>query len=98
MHYVVGPREVFLRVAVGFCTFGAGQAAFVVFRNSCPEACHAHETVVDSTTRSTTMIGLGCMRLSTVEPRDPVRAVSVINAALDAGATMLDTADAYCLD
>src|SRR5262245_42554394 len=44
------------------------------------------------------MIGLGCMRLSTLEPRDPVRAVAVIHAALDAGATLLDTADAYCLD
>ncbi len=44
------------------------------------------------------MIGLGCMRLSTVEPRDPARAVAVIHAALDAGATLLDTADAYCLD
>jgi aryl-alcohol dehydrogenase-like predicted oxidoreductase len=44
------------------------------------------------------MIGLGCMRLSTVEPRDPARAVAVIHAALDAGATLLDTADSYCLD
>ena len=38
------------------------------------------------------------MRLSTVEPRDPDRAVGVIHTALDAGATLLDTADAYCLD
>src|SRR5687767_5929139 len=45
-----------------------------------------------------TMIGLGCMRLSTVTTRDPVRAVEVIVAALDAGATLLDTADVYCLD
>src|SRR5688572_17518200 len=44
------------------------------------------------------MIGLGCMRLSTVAPRDPERAIAVIHAALDAGATLLDTADAYCLD
>src|SRR5262245_15155912 len=44
------------------------------------------------------MIGLGCMRLSTVEPRDPARAVAVIHTALDAGATLLDTADCYCLD
>src|SRR5262245_23919054 len=44
------------------------------------------------------MIGLGCMRLSTIEPRDPARAIAVIHAALDAGATLLDTADAYCLD
>jgi aryl-alcohol dehydrogenase-like predicted oxidoreductase/histidinol phosphatase-like enzyme len=44
------------------------------------------------------MIGLGCMRLSTLEPRDPARAVAVIHAALDAGVTLLDTADAYCLD
>jgi len=38
------------------------------------------------------------MRLSTIEPRDPARAVAVIHAALDAGVKMLDTADAYCLD
>jgi aryl-alcohol dehydrogenase-like predicted oxidoreductase/histidinol phosphatase-like enzyme len=45
-----------------------------------------------------TMIGLGCMRLSTIEPRDTARAIAVIHAALDAGVTLLDTADAYCLD
>lgn len=44
------------------------------------------------------MIGLGCMRLSTIAPRDPAGAIAVIHAALDAGATLLDTADAYCLD
>src|SRR5262249_31031067 len=44
------------------------------------------------------MIGLGCMRLSTIEPRDSARAVAVIHAAFDAGVTLLDTADAYCLD
>ena len=44
------------------------------------------------------MIGLGCMRLSAVEPRDPSHGIAVIHAALSAGATLLDTADAYCLD
>src|SRR5688500_855534 len=44
------------------------------------------------------MIGLGCMRLSTAADRDDERGVAVIRAALDAGATLLDTADAYCLD
>ena len=44
------------------------------------------------------MIGLGCMRLSTVADRDDERAIEVIRAALDAGATLLDTADAYCHD
>lgn len=44
------------------------------------------------------MIGLGCMRLSTIPSRDDARSVAVIRAALDAGATLLDTADAYCLD
>jgi aryl-alcohol dehydrogenase-like predicted oxidoreductase/histidinol phosphatase-like enzyme len=42
------------------------------------------------------MIGLGCMRLSTAADRDDKRAVAVIRAALDAGATLLDSADAYC--
>jgi aryl-alcohol dehydrogenase-like predicted oxidoreductase len=44
------------------------------------------------------MIGLGCMRLSTAADRDEGRAVAVIHAALDAGATLLDTADSYCHD
>ena len=44
------------------------------------------------------MIGLGCMRLSTLAERDDERSVAVIRAALDAGATLLDTSDAYCLD
>lgn len=43
-------------------------------------------------------VGLGCMRLSTDHERDGERGVAVIRAALDAGATVLDTADAYCLD
>ena len=43
-------------------------------------------------------IGLGCMRLSTTADRDDARAIAVLHAALDAGATFLDTADAYCLD
>jgi aryl-alcohol dehydrogenase-like predicted oxidoreductase/histidinol phosphatase-like enzyme len=41
---------------------------------------------------------MGCMRLSTKADRDDARAVSVLHAALDAGVTLLDTADAYCLD
>jgi aryl-alcohol dehydrogenase-like predicted oxidoreductase/predicted kinase len=40
-------------------------------------------------------IGLGCMRLSTDKDRDEDRAIDVIHAALDAGVTLLDTADAY---
>ncbi len=38
------------------------------------------------------------MRLSTLPDRDDDRAMAVLHAALDAGATFLDTADAYCLD
>ena len=38
------------------------------------------------------------MRLSTAPDRDDERGIAVIRAALDAGATLLDTADAYCLD
>ncbi|MCI0432740.1 MAG: aldo/keto reductase [Gemmatimonadetes bacterium] len=44
------------------------------------------------------MIGLGCMRLSTVAERNRDRAIAVIHGALEAGATLLDTADSYCLD
>ena len=38
------------------------------------------------------------MRLSTAVDRDDERGVAVIRAALDAGATLLDTADSYGLD
>jgi len=41
-------------------------------------------------------VALGCMRLSTEPERDETAAVTVIHAALDAGVTLLDTADAYC--
>jgi aryl-alcohol dehydrogenase-like predicted oxidoreductase/histidinol phosphatase-like enzyme/predicted kinase len=50
------------------------------------------------TTSTGRLIGHGCMRLSTLAERDDERGVAVIRAALDAGATLLDTADAYCLD
>ena len=43
-------------------------------------------------------IGLGCMRLSTAADRDDARSIEVIHAALDAGATLLDTSNAYCHD
>ena len=36
------------------------------------------------------------MRLSTRPGREDTQAIAVIHAALDAGATLLDTADAYC--
>src|SRR5688500_10911583 len=57
-----------------------------------------HSQTLTHSTGSPRMIGLGCMRLSTAADRDDERAVSVIRAALDAGATLLDTADAYCRD
>ena len=38
------------------------------------------------------------MRLSTSPDRDEARSLAVLHAALDAGVTFLDTADAYCLD
>jgi aryl-alcohol dehydrogenase-like predicted oxidoreductase len=38
------------------------------------------------------------MRLSTDPNRDDHRSVAVLRAALDAGVTLLDTADAYCRD
>src|SRR5688572_19724747 len=44
------------------------------------------------------MIGLGCMRLSTAVGRNDDRGIAIIRAALDAGATLLDSADAYCRD
>ena len=41
-------------------------------------------------------LALGCMRLSTEPDRDEPAAIAVLHAALDAGVTLLDTADAYC--
>jgi len=41
-------------------------------------------------------LALGCMRLSTERDRDETAAIAVLHAALDAGVTLLDTADAYC--
>jgi aryl-alcohol dehydrogenase-like predicted oxidoreductase/histidinol phosphatase-like enzyme/predicted kinase len=43
-------------------------------------------------------IAIGCMRLSTDPDRNDDRAIAVLHAAFDAGVTLLDTADAYCLD
>jgi aryl-alcohol dehydrogenase-like predicted oxidoreductase/predicted kinase/histidinol phosphatase-like enzyme len=43
-------------------------------------------------------IAIGCMRLSTDPDRDDDRSVAVLHAAFDAGVTLLDTADAYCLN
>ena len=51
-----------------------------------------------ATTLERRAIGLGCMRLSTSVERDDERAIAVIRAALDAGVTLLDTADAYGRD
>jgi aryl-alcohol dehydrogenase-like predicted oxidoreductase/predicted kinase/histidinol phosphatase-like enzyme len=44
------------------------------------------------------LVGMGCMRLSTDPDRDEARGIAVLHAALDAGITLLDTADAYCHD
>jgi aryl-alcohol dehydrogenase-like predicted oxidoreductase len=43
-------------------------------------------------------IGLGEMPLSIPGRPDEDRAIATIHAALDAGVTLIDTADAYCLD
>ena len=42
-------------------------------------------------------IGLGAMPLSVEGRPDEARAVRTVHAALDAGVTLVDTADAYCL-
>ena len=43
-------------------------------------------------------IGMGAMRLSTTAGRSEAAAIAVLHAAFDSGVTLLDTADAYCLD
>jgi aryl-alcohol dehydrogenase-like predicted oxidoreductase len=47
--------------------------------------------------RSVGAIGLGAMPLSVEGRPDRERAVRTVHAALDAGVTLIDTADAYCL-
>ncbi|MEU2349970.1 aldo/keto reductase [Modestobacter sp. NPDC049651] len=49
--------------------------------------------------RTVSAVGLGAMPLSTKDPRpSPEDAVAVVHAALDAGVTLVDTADAYARD
>ena len=49
--------------------------------------------------RTVSAIGLGAMPLSTKEPRpSPTDAEAVVHTALDAGVTLIDTADAYARD
>jgi aryl-alcohol dehydrogenase-like predicted oxidoreductase len=48
--------------------------------------------------RSVGAIGLGAMPMSVDERPSPDRAMRTIHAALDAGVTLIDTADAYCRD
>jgi aryl-alcohol dehydrogenase-like predicted oxidoreductase len=43
-------------------------------------------------------VGVGCMYLSIRDRPSEDAAVRVLHAALDAGCTLLDTADVYCLD
>jgi aryl-alcohol dehydrogenase-like predicted oxidoreductase/histidinol phosphatase-like enzyme/predicted kinase len=43
-------------------------------------------------------IAFGAMRLSTDSGRDDERSIQVLRAAFDAGITLVDTSDAYCLD
>src|SRR5258706_13380738 len=43
-------------------------------------------------------IGLGAMPMSLAGRPDEAQSIRTIHAALDAGANLIDTADAYCLD
>ncbi|HSK36664.1 MAG TPA: aldo/keto reductase, partial [Actinomycetota bacterium] len=43
-------------------------------------------------------IGLGEMPMSLAGRPDEARSIRTIHAALDAGVTLIDTADAYCID
>jgi aryl-alcohol dehydrogenase-like predicted oxidoreductase/histidinol phosphatase-like enzyme len=55
-------------------------------------------SISDSESGKARTIGFGCMRLSTQRDRDDANGIAVVHAALDAGATLLDTSDAYALD
>jgi aryl-alcohol dehydrogenase-like predicted oxidoreductase len=47
---------------------------------------------------SVSAIGLGAMQMSLAGRPDEARSIRTIHAALDAGVTLIDTADAYCLN
>jgi len=49
-------------------------------------------------TRDVSAVGLGAMPMSTATRPPRAQAIRTIHAALDAGVTLIDTADAYCLD
>lgn len=49
-------------------------------------------------TRTVSAIGLGAMPMSIDGRPIEARSIATIHAALDAGVTLIDTADAYCLD
>ncbi len=48
--------------------------------------------------RAVSAIGLGAMPMSVAGRGDRERSIDTIHAALNAGVTLIDTADAYCLD
>ena len=49
-------------------------------------------------TEKVSAIGLGEMQLSLADRPDEAQGIRTIHAALDAGVTLIDTADAYCAD
>jgi aryl-alcohol dehydrogenase-like predicted oxidoreductase len=57
-----------------------------------------HSRLLGSSGRAVSAIGLGAMPLSLAGRPDEPQAIRVIHAALDAGLTLIDTADSYCLD
>ena len=58
----------------------------------------AHGRAPRGTIARVSRVGLGCMRLSTDEDRDEVRARATLAAALDGGVRWIDTARAYGRD
>ena len=55
-------------------------------------------TQLSTTGEQISPIGFGGMRLSTNGRPDEAQGIAVIQAAIDAGMTFIDTADVYCLD
>lgn len=57
-----------------------------------------HDRTLGHDAPAVSAVGFGAMPLSLAGRPDQDAAVSVIHAALDAGMTLIDTADVYCLD
>jgi aryl-alcohol dehydrogenase-like predicted oxidoreductase len=94
-------RPVAISVSFAGCSFASDWAAGVAALHPAVRRSKRgamHETDVNRTGERISVIGYGAMHLS-IQNRPPEdQSRKVLHAVLDAGVTLIDTADAYCLD